>query len=115
MNNKDDKLDTLTELLNQLQLTNASNAHTINEAQTIINELRQQSKSTTVKSTKEVKRKTKRGTKPEVGDIVVIVNPKGNQPKEGTVIGYTAAGFVKVKGKNGQIVRRIPLNLIIKD
>jgi hypothetical protein len=107
---RNSKLDELTRLLDELKLNQTNNNNTINTAQSLINELRDNSKKEPAKNSKK-----KRGSKPEVGDRVVIVNPNRNQPKEGTVIGYTLAGFVKVRGDNGHIVRRIPINLIIQE
>jgi hypothetical protein len=112
---KDDKhkLNSLAELLQQLKLSNAEESNAIENAQNIINELL--SKDNTKHQVKEPKKKNpKRGERPEIGDKVTIVNPRGKQPTEGTVIGYTKGGFIKVKGNDGQIVRRIALNLIIQ-
>jgi hypothetical protein len=111
---KDDKekLDTIAELLQQLKLSNAQENQAIDTAQHIVNELR--NKDNTHQITKQQKGKVKRGERPNIGDKVSIVNPKGTQPVEGTVIGYTKSGYIKVKGRDGQIVRRIALNLIIQ-
>jgi hypothetical protein len=108
------KLNSLAELLQQLKLTTAEESNTIENAQNIVNELLDKDNiKHQVKQQK--KKKPKRGQRPEVGDKVTIVNPRGTQPTEGTVIGYTKGGFIKVKGNDGQIVRRIALNLIIQN
>ena len=48
-----------------------------------------------------------------INDRVKIKNPKKKQINTGTVIGYTAKGFIKILLDNNQgTVRRIPRNLI---
>lgn len=48
-----------------------------------------------------------------IDDRVKIRNPKKKQINTGTVIGYTAKGFIKILLDNNQgTVRRIPRNLI---
>ena len=49
-----------------------------------------------------------------INDHVKIRNPKKKQSNTGTVIGYTATGFVKILLDNNQgTVRRIPSNLTV--
>jgi hypothetical protein len=107
------KLDTLAQLLQQLQISNAEDNKTINTAQSIVNDLISTNDQNPQKA-KSQTRRPKRGDKPKIGDRVTIVNPKGNQPREGTVIGFTKAGYVKIRGETGHIIRRIPINIIIQ-
>jgi hypothetical protein len=46
-----------------------------------------------------------------VGDKVTILNPTQNQQSEGVVTGFTATGQVRVRTKNGSIIRRRAFNL----
>ena len=46
------------------------------------------------------------GTNICVGDKVEILNPKINQAQEGTVIGVTKSGFVKVDSEDDKIIKR---------
>jgi hypothetical protein len=46
-----------------------------------------------------------------IGDQVTIINPKGRQLSEGTVVGFTPTGFVRVETADKNIIRRFPFNL----
>jgi hypothetical protein len=46
-----------------------------------------------------------------IGDQVTIINPKGRQLSEGTVVGFTPTGFVRVETADQNIIRRFPFNL----
>jgi hypothetical protein len=46
-----------------------------------------------------------------VGDEVIILNPNNDQQPEGKVTGFTATGQVRIRTKNGSIVRRRAFNL----
>ena len=47
----------------------------------------------------------------QVGDRVIIRNPRANQNASGTIIGFTPTGLVRIRTANNQTVRRIPSNL----
>jgi hypothetical protein len=41
----------------------------------------------------------------------MIINPKARQLSEGTVVGFTPTGFVRMKTADQNIIRRFPFNL----
>ena len=47
-----------------------------------------------------------------IGDRVRIKNPKPGQQNKGTEQGLTATGFVKILTTNGNIIRRVPNNIV---
>ena len=49
----------------------------------------------------------------QVGDRVIIRNPRANQNASGTIIGFTPTGLVRIRTANNQTIRRIPSNLEI--
>ena len=46
-----------------------------------------------------------------IGDRVAIRNPRRDQPRDGTAIGLTRAGYIQVKTADQQIILRYPKNL----
>jgi hypothetical protein len=110
--NDEDKISTLTKLISELHIKQQQIHEEIIEATALVDEINQRRKKEPTIKEKQIK-KVARGTRPKIGDTVTIVNPKGNQPTEGTVVGFTKTDYVKVQGKDGTIIRRIPRNILI--
>jgi hypothetical protein len=106
----EDKLASLTKLLDELHLEQLHISNQIQETRKLVHEISNKKQN---KETKNIIWNKKIGTVPNIRDEVTVINPKGNQPSRGTVIGYTKTDFVKVQGKDGSIVCRIPKNLRI--
>jgi hypothetical protein len=115
MNNdesRERKITELTALLEELEINQRRISSDINTVKGLVQELSSQVDTTTKHRPKKEQNK-QRGIKPNIGDIVTVVNAKRNQPHTGVVVGFTLTGYVKVRGSNGDIIRRLPINLII--
>jgi hypothetical protein len=104
-------IEDLIDILTKLEIKNNKLAAEFNEIKKAVhgvaNKLNEQTKN---------KNKGKYNRKLEVqditvGDTVVILNPNKNQQSEGQVTGFTNTGQVRIKTKNGNIVRRRAFNL----
>jgi alpha-acetolactate decarboxylase len=110
-NKEDKRIHELTTLIGKLQIEQNNINKKLKDATSLLHEIKHKRKSNHTET--KVYRKETRGAQPKTGDVVTIVNPKENQPSKGTVIGFTTTNFVKVRGGDGSIVRRIPRNLQI--
>jgi hypothetical protein len=109
---KNDDIEKLTTLLSSLQLQNKQLARDLQEAQDTIRDISAELEgSTKSQPTSRIDTKLIRKKKFEVGDKVLIKNPRGDQQDRGIIIDFTASGFAKIQTPNKRIVRRITYNL----
>jgi hypothetical protein len=105
----DCELTKLTNLLDELHLQQDRISSKIKRANKLVHDIK--SKRKTGKDKQIIKKP--RGTVPEIGDHILVINPKEGQITNSTVIGFTKTDFVKIQGSNGSIVQRIPRNIRI--
>ena len=106
----------LQQLLEELRIVKAEQEILKEELVHIKTELKQQQagmpvKATSVDGSHIEERRPLTNADIEVGDRVVIRNPRANQDATGIIIGFTPTGQVRIKTANRHIIRRIPSNL----
>ena len=107
-----DKIEELIQRVTKLEIANKTIQEEIKEAKREIKKL---------ETNKEIKNEDKRRHQEylayershtlEVGDKVIILNSTKKEEKEGTIIGVTPKGFVRIKTNTGKTIRRLPKNL----
>jgi negative regulator of genetic competence, sporulation and motility len=106
-----EKINQLSELVQKLEIKQQDIHNDIKQIKKIINELNNTKQENIKNEDKPIRAYAV--VKPDIGDTVRIKNPCGKQQNQGTVVGYTKTGYVKIQiGDNGQVVRRIPSNLL---
>lgn len=116
MTRHDEEVSELQQLLEELRIVKVEQENLKEELLHIKTELKQQRTGTPVKATSAdeshiEERRPLTIEDIEVGDRVVIRNPRANQDATGTIIGFTPTGQVRIKTANRPIIRRIPSNL----
>jgi sRNA-binding protein len=104
-----DKIKQLSSLIQKLEISQQQINKDIARIKTLVNEINNKKENTT---NKDKPIRAYAVVKPDIGDTVRIKNPRGKQNNQGTVVGYTKTGYVKVQINDGQIVRRISSNLL---
>ena len=103
-----EEIRNIINILERLDINNQTLRRDIDEARTVINNIVATGNTIPAPPTQA---RTKSRKNYDIGDSVIIKNPKKNQQNSGIIIGFTKTGFAKIRTNNGNVIRRITYNL----
>jgi hypothetical protein len=104
-NTNQDKIQQLSDILQQLNISQQTINRQIREAQQLVNEINENKPSKRDINNIQDNKRLDEGTR------VRILKPKKHQSTYGVISGYTLTGYARILGDNGDIIRRKPTNI----